>query len=442
MAIDFKLRDFSHPLSIFKLRQTLEKTQWMSASELRAYQSKQLQTIVKHAAKHVPYYRQLFEEQGIAPDDICCVEDLSRLPILDRASIVKSGAKMHADRVDQYHPKPYTTSGTTGQPLQILLDKSANVLEFVYYWRHWSWGGYRLGDRIAELGTLHFLNRSHLDSSPSDWQPALRRLMLNSSMVSTRHVKEMAQAMERYRPKFIKGMASTLFYFSSCLEDANLRVPAMDCAFSTGEMLPVEFRAKISKVLGCPVLDSYGHMERTVAISQCLEGGYHVNSDYGILEFTDPRPSQHETNLSSALGTSLYNKAMPLLRYDIGDTIETFDNSPQCPCGRSLPLVKAIHGRTNDIIVTPDGRYLTAIFVLPEQISGTRFVQFVQTSQTDLLIRVIPGTNWSPHERRKLETQAVRLVGKKMRVKIEEVRDADVMEPNGKRRVVISQISN
>ncbi len=62
-----------------------------------------------------------------------------------------------------------------------------------------------------------------------------------------------------------------------------------------------------------------------------------------------------------------------------------------CPCGRTFPLIEAIHGRHEDTIVTADGRHLTSLFVLPELARGIRFVQFIHTSPESLLINIVPG---------------------------------------------------
>ena len=74
------------------------------------------------------------------------------------------------------------TTGTMGEPLRFLIDKPSNVLEFVYYWRHWSWAGYRIGDRFAELASHYFLQRK--SSELGHVQRGFGRLLLNSIRLS------------------------------------------------------------------------------------------------------------------------------------------------------------------------------------------------------------------------------------------------------------------
>jgi len=445
MSIDFNLRDFAHPLTIWRLHRTLERTQWLSPSEVAAFRDRRLRGIVRHAYRNVPFYRRRLDEAGVRPGDIRGAADLTRLPLLDKETVRAAGESIHARVASRYHPIEHRTSGSTGEPLMFLLDRHANSLEFAYYWRHWSWAGFRLGDRFAELGTTHFLKRPELLDAPAHWQPHLRRLMLNGVQLSARRAGEMAAAIRRHRPRFVKGMASTLFFLARCLDEAGAHLPPLTAAFSTGEMLSPSFRETIESVLRCPVLDSYGHMERTVGICQCPEaGGYHVNSDYGLLEVVDPEPGTGgETRVGRAVGTSLHNLAMPLVRYEIGDRIEIFADDRACPCGRGLPLIKAIQGREEDVVVTPDGRYLTAIFILPEFVEGVGFAQFVQDRRDSLVINVVPMAGWNEEQRSALFGYASKLIGGTMELAVRAVDDDEIeVDASGKRRVVISHVAD
>ncbi|MFC1839991.1 phenylacetate--CoA ligase family protein [Thermodesulfobacteriota bacterium] len=444
MAIDFRIRDFFYPFGIYNLWKTLNRTQWLSKENLQSYQEQRLSRIIKQAYQHVPYYRSLFNEMGLRPSDIRHIDDLKKLPLLSKDTLRQHNSSFIAENAASYNPVIYKTSGTTGTPVEIYLDKNANILEFVYYWRHWSWAGYKMGDCFAELGSSFFLNRDHLNESVSMWQPFLRRLMLNSTRISVRHVKKMAEAIRKYRPKFLKGMASSIYYLAYCLKEAGITDISFKAIFSTGEVLTPAYRAMAESVLNCPVLDSYGHMERTVGISQCLEGGYHVNSDYGLLEFDDLRTFMEEnTTLGRAIGTSLYNLAMPLIRYDVGDDIELFTKPKSCPCGRSLPLVKAIHGRSEDTIVTPDDRFITSMFIIPEFTKDARFIQFLQESRSSLLVNIVPGVLWNSKEEEKISSYLLKLIGKNMEITIRRITmDEIIRDSSGKIRTVISLLPN
>ena len=443
MAIDFRFKDFCHPLGIYRLRRQLEKTQWLPPEELQAYQDKRLTRIVQHSAAQVPYYRDLFKRLGLAPGAIRTAADLQQLPLLSKERLRENQDRFLAANAERYNPVAYSTSGTTGTPLTFWLDKHANILEFVYYWRHWSWAGYRLGDRFAELGSVFFLKRKGFAKKAAVPQRHMRRLMLNSNHLSAQSAGEMAAAIRAFRPRYLKGMASALYFLAWSFHEAGITDIGFKGIFSTGETLTPQYREVISKALNGPVLDSYGHMERTAGISQCLEGGYHVNADYGLLELVDARTAADgRTRLARAVGTSLYNLAMPLLRYEIGDDIELFDSPRQCACGRTLPLVKAIHGRREDTIVTPDGRFITALFVLPEFVAGAKFIQFIQETAETLTVHVVPGRDWNQRNQARLADYIEKLVGDAIRFKVHTVFDEDIVtDKSGKIRCVISRVA-
>jgi phenylacetate-CoA ligase len=292
---------------------------------------------------------------------------------------------------------------------------------------------------FAEMQTSFFLKRGDRGDALTHWQPHLGRLLLNSSRTGPARAAAMAEAIRRHGCRFLKGLASTLFAFAlACRQtgEASLRFIAL---FTSGETLNPRHRAFLEEVFQSPVLDSYGHMERTVAISQCPRGGYHLNLDYGVLELVDLQPANNgRSRIGRAIGTSLHNMAMPFIRYDIGDEIEIFTQPEVCPCGRTLPLIKSIRGRRGSTLVAPDGTYLTSLHILPELMTGVRFVQFVQESKTDLCLRVVPDGDWPQSQRKQALELVRRAVGPSMTVVLQETTfEQLVREHSGKTPCVV-----
>ena len=208
--------------------------------------------------------------------------------------------------------------------------------------------------------------------------------------LSLANVHDYAAVMTRYRPLYLKGLPSALFHLATVLAAAKVSVPPLRAVFSNGENVTPQMRAAIELAFQCPLLDCYGHMERTACIAQCLDGSYHVLADYGLLELADPQPSgEPGVSLATAIGTTLYNRAMPLLRYEIGDLIEVYQDPPRCRCGRSFPVVRGVRGRIATAIVTPEGRVESALFTLPSLVPGIAFMQFVQRRSDAVEVRVV-----------------------------------------------------
>ena len=442
MAIDFTFRDFFDPFTILRLRNALKRAQW-DEDYLRAYQQERLRAIVRHAAQHVPHYQRQFRELGLSPEDIECAEDLKRLPPLSRDTVREDGSLFLADDYRRYRPVIAHTSGSSGVPLEFYLDRESNALEFVHYWRHWGWAGYRLGDRFAELASVHFLNRPQLDGKISDLQRWYGRLMLNSMKLTSATVGEYICLLEKFKPRYLKGLPSALYHLAILIGAAKPRIAPMRAVFSSGENVTPEMRVAIENTFQCRLLDCYGHMERTVCIAQCFEGSYHVLSDYGLLELGERGPSANPgVELAPAIGTSLYNRAMPLLRYEIGDLIEVYAHPPRCRCGRSFPVIRGVRGRMATAIVTPEGRVESALFALPAIVPGIAFLQFVQHRRDFVEVRVVR----TPAFDRGCESMLMRCLSEALGASIQ-VRvvylalEETEKDASGKRPVVISAVA-
>jgi len=468
VGIEFRLREFFAPVTIWRLRRTFERTQWMPPDERRAYQDRLLRATVCHAYERVPYYRDQFDRVHLKPDDIRTAADLSKVPILDRAAVRAAGGRLVARGA---RPRSTTTtSGTTGEPVTVHFDYRANALEFVYYWRWWSWAGYRLGERFAQVVIEPFLRRPAGDERPVIWQPLCRRLMINAVALAPARAGVIAEALRRYRPRFLKGTFVGLYALARLLAGAGVEIDPMRAAFSTAGHLPPAWRGLIERTFGCQVLDGYGHMERCVAISQCPAGGYHVCDDYGLLELLRPArvmslpPSWGKVRMGGnppppplpspvkgegtaetpasladdrsgappgssgrrAIGTSLHNRAMPLIRYETGDLVEPAAPDAVCPCGRTLPLVTAIVGRCEDIVITPSGRVVSGLFIVHHHVPGVEFVQFIQAEPDRLIVRICRGADYNATSERALRVLLERLVGQTMRIYLEHVAFEDL----------------
>ncbi len=440
MSIDFRIRDFMYPRAIWELHRTFERNQWLPLEQAERYQVNRLRLILKRAWEKIPYYREQFKARGLHPDEISCLADLACVPTLSKEALRQNRDALIADDAARHGPFLCSTSGSTGEPVGFYLDRHAQVQEFAYYWRHWGWAGYRLGSSFAELCSHYFVTRKRLYDQATDAQRYLRRLLLNSNLICDAGCRQMAEALRRDQPRFLKGVASALYFLALRFRQLGITDIHFDAVFSTGDLVTQMYRNVIESVFSCPLLDSYGHMERTVAVSQCRQGSYHIHSDYGVLEVqTNGAAREGETVLGRVLGTSLHNLAMPLIRYEVGDTVEVFREPRLCPCGRGFPLIKAVHGRHEDVVMTPDGRVITALFIVPKFVSGVRCIQFVQDAAARLRILVVPDLEWK-QESAELLTECVRrMVGKEMRVELRLVELADLhRDPSGKLRAIVS----
>jgi phenylacetate-CoA ligase len=427
MGIDFKLKDFAYPVALVRMRRAFERNQALTADELAQQQWRSFVRIASHAYQNVPYYRRLFDSSGFTPSRLDSRADASALPYLTKSILSRSFAELSANNADRYRSAELRTSGSTGAQVRFLVDKRSNVLEFTYYWRFWGWHGYRLGDRVAELSAESFVPLTKHRDCLFKLSRSTNRVLVNSLLLSRANARAYVALFKRLRPKFLKGLPSNLYVLALLCKDLGEVGITFRAVFSQGENLSPRQRRLIEEVFSTPVYDSYGHLERTVAISQCPQQRYHVHTDYGFTEFVKPgQDVQLPLELSDSravfeiVSSSLHNLAMPLLRYKTGDLAILDAGQKSCPCGRAFPLVHAIIGRETEIVVTPDKRAVTALYVALDRIAGLTSAQIVQESLDTLIVRVVLGTA----ERSFVQHEVVRAIhaftGPAMRVIVRE----------------------
>ena len=395
MGLDFRIRDFAYPFAMLKAKRRFDRQQYMPSAALEDYQLSRVLTIVSHAYKNVPYYRGLFDANAIHPSQLAGLSDCSRIPFLTKDILSRSFADLSAANAHAYKPMTLHTSGTTGGQVKFLVDRASNILEFVYYWRFWGWHGYRIGNRFAEFSAQRFTPIEKNADRYFELNPLINRLLLNSLLLSKANVRTYVGMFNRFQPLFLKGLPSNLYVFALLCSEVPNHGISFRAVFSQGENLFPHQRKLIAEVFSSPVFDSYGHLERTAAISQCPSGSYHIHADYGFVELVKHRPGVRFTaplrsgqSVFEVVGTSLHNLSMPLLRYKTGDLVILDSGHGRCPCNRTFPVVHSIIGRDSDIVVTAEGRAVTALYVALDRLPGIACGQIVQESRDTLVVRI------------------------------------------------------
>lgn len=399
----------------------LRRSQWRSADEIQAEQHRKLRELLRVAAQ-VPYYRSL----GVGPDD-----DLAQFPILSKATV---RARFN-DFLNPQQPRCGVfedhTSGSTGAPLRFLLTAEQKAYEMAYSIRFWRWAGYRTGDRIAAF-------RSYIPATERDrlWKLDRRTRTLFFSVydLTPANLRRYIAEFNRYRPQFVRGYPSSIFAFAQFAATEGLPVHAPRAALTSSETLSPEMRAAIERVLQCPVFDWWGTNERVVTACQCEQRGvYHVNAEGGILELV---PAAN--GLYRMIGTGLINQVMPLIRYDLGDLAVP---AQPCPCGRGLPVIGGILGRSDDLIITGEGKVVPPVrfYTLFETYDQVRQFQVVQSAPDAVTIRLVPARELSDGELTGLRQKLRRFLGDRVAVELTVVNEIQP-EPSGKVRNVVSLV--
>lgn len=423
--------------SVGRLWKFFDTTQWWSLDQLQAWQDERLACLIAHAYNNVPYYQRVMHERGLRPADIVCVNDLIKLPILAKSIVRQEREALISQNIDPQRIKLNSTGGTTGEPLQYYGDWEAWSADLACLYRGWGFAGYRPGDRMATLAGSSLVPDQRTSLTQRIRLRLERNLPLSVIALSADRSREYAGQLAAFRPQYLRGYPTALYVFARHVRSMNLKLPGFKAAFTTAEVLQPQHRTVIEEVLNCPVFDGYGCRDGGANAMECdHHRGMHLSPERAIVEFLDD--AGNRTSGGRMILTDLFNYSMPFIRYEVDDVGEL--GQTLCSCGRGLPLLARLEGRTTDILTFGNGTTLsgpaaTLIF------RKTSFLQYhlCQKNRYTLIVRYVPGDP----ERNNVDVgETHRLLqhhlGPEISVQFEQVDDIPPTNA-GKRRFIVSE---
>jgi phenylacetate-CoA ligase len=422
-----------------RLKNAMERNQWLPRHELQQLQLERLRALLTQAGKQVPYYRKLFARTGFRPETVRSVADLRALPFLDKAAI-----RAHTDALKSEAGRTlyrFNTGGSSGEPLIFYVGRERRSHDVAAKWRATRWWGVDIGDpeivlwgSPIELGTQ--------DKIKSLRDKLMRTRLLSAFSLSDDAVRQLLAEIRAYKPKMLFGYPSALSHIARYAETHGIRMN--DCgikvAFVTSERLYQEQRDQISKTFGCPVANGYGGRDAGFIAHECPQGGMHITAEDIIVEIVDadgnPVP---DGSPGEIVVTHLATSDFPFIRYRTGD-VAVLDTDT-CGCGRSLPLLKEIQGRTTDFIVARDGTVmhgLALIYVLRE-IPLLRSFKIIQESLDETTVLVVPEAGFDAASTKRIESGFKARLGQGVHIDVQLV-DSIPVERSGKFRYVVSKV--
>lgn len=373
----------------------LERSQWWTPEALRTLQEEKLRQLVVHAQRHVPLYRQLWDEAGVDPATVQTVEDLRRLPVVTKPLLRDAFPDQAlADDVVRRHLVPYTSSGSTGEPFRFVMTRAEKGMRWAVMFRCWAWAGFYQGTRYANVMGEH---------AHGAFQGG-RRQLLEQRLTNMLHIPAFAahdgrldqvvEALARFRPAVLRSYPATAHRLAEAFAERHIDLP-LRSVLTTGEVLFPFQRQAIERQFQCRVFDAYGGDGMDVAFQCGHNAGFHINAEAVIVEVLD------EAGLPVSRGqegqivlTNLNNFTMPFIRYAIDDLGAL--SGERCACGRGLPLLDHVVGRSSDQLVLPSGRALlmwtfTTLFRLTPGIDA---FQVRQVAADHLVVSLVPGAKF------------------------------------------------
>ena len=398
------VRDVFHPLALWRAgdlgqldyQRQFERTQWLSADELRDLQWRRLRTLLEQAYRQCPFYRERFDRLGLRPDDFRAPEDLRVLPPLEKRDIQEQGERMVARNWPRADLVRNQTGGSTGTPITFYLSADRKRSRAAATARHNRWAGWEVGDRAAVIWG------APQDRPATGWRARLRRallrepLWLDTGCITERSLSAFHAALLRHRPRVIQAYARAAVLFARYLRARGLPACRPRAVVTSAEVLEAEDRRLLEEVFGCPVFNRYGCREVSVIASECdAHRGLHVMAEGLYVEVETAHGTAGPGEVGAVLITDLLNLAMPLVRYRIGDLGAWA--AGDCPCGRRLPRLEKVAGRVTDFLVGGDGRLVSGVFLATYVVAHRPSLGQVQIRQDRpgaVLYRIRPGSGF------------------------------------------------
>lgn len=414
----------------------LEEAQWWDADRLHAYRDRSLIALIRVAYHEVPFYRQLMDEAGVKPDDICGPGDLYKLPVVTK-DMLRQGYPHQTTRPTGWKTFEDCTSGSTGANFWVRKDTETAGWCRASFTLALEWAGWQLGEPHLQTGMT--LSRS--------LEKRLKDVILRCHYVSAFDLRDESldislDLLERYAIQHLWGYPGSLYFLArrALQKGWNRQLRSI---VTWGDTLYPHYRQTIELAFRTPVSDTYGCNEGIQVSAQCDHGAYHIHTLDVVVEYLDddecPVLPGQPGNL---ILTRLHPGPMPLIRYRVGD-VGVAGNAELCDCGRGFDLMESIQGRDTDVIITPSGNRLIVHFFtgILEHFTEIDSFQVIQDTLDSMTVRVVPTRQFSEEAIDRIISALKEKGASDMDIQLELV-DAIPLPPSGKRRFVISELPN
>jgi phenylacetate-CoA ligase len=440
-GIIFPLHEWIKKHHTTSVRKELETTQWWSAEQIQALQITRLRHLLVHAGKDVPYYRDLFSSIKFDPHTVNSLGDLSRLPILTKDIIRREGDRIKSPSAQ--HLKRFSTTGSSGDPLQFYIGKDRVTHDVAAKWRATRWWDVDIGDpeMVAWSSPIELNTQDRIKQIRDR---LLRTRLLSTHSLSPERTDRFLEEIIAFRPRMLFGYPSSLTLLAQRAEDRGIDMSKLGIkvAFVTAERSYPHQRDIISRVFKCPVADGYGGRDAGFIAHECPAGGRHITAEDIIVEVVDAEGNPLlEGQAGEVVVTQLFTHDFPFVRYKNGDVATL--SAEKCSCGRGLPLIKEVQGRTNDFLITQEGGRVhdVAFAMVLRDTPGVKQFKIIQETLALVRLQLVTDKNFNEAVQRPKIEQTFRFhLGKDLQLNIEFVTEI-APEKSGKYRYVVTHVT-
>ena len=370
----------------------LEQSQWWSKEQLEAQQMLQISQLLAYAYQTIPFYQKRLGILLEISDRLLNFDDFRQIPILTRQDLQEHGKEMISGEIPESHlpTGKGQTSGSTGKPITFCSTRVTGVFYRALNLRSHLWHQRNLRGKLAAIR----VPRAKLKGKKDKNQVKLWADVFASGPIveldSGKTIKQQLTWLQQENPDHLLTYPSNLLALAKRSRELEIKLPKLRELSTFGEVLTPEVRKVCREIWDLPIVDVYSCQEIGALALQCPEHEhYHIQSENVIVEVLDSnnQPCQ-PGQIGRVVLTDIHNYAMPLIRYEIGDYAEVGE---PCPCGRGLPVLRQILGRTRNMLMLPSGEMRWPAFILYEwaKLGPIRQIQAIQRSLEEIEIKMV-----------------------------------------------------
>ncbi len=414
----------------YSARERFTTDEWLS------WQQEKLKPLLALCADHVPYYRRTWTQ---AQKEAARVGSLADLPLLDKEPIRANPKAFCRDDLYPRFRVTFHTSGSTGTPIATIW----TVQEVRRVWalhetRPLRWAGVSFHLPRATLGGRLVEPDPRSQGPFYRFNAVERQVYLSAFHLRPDTVRLYVQALWRHGTQWLIGYSFSSYLFARLILEQGLKPPPLRALVTNAEKVTGEMRQVIKEAFSCGVYEGYGSVENVLLASECQEGRLHVSPDAGVVEILRPDGTPCDPGEpGEVVATGLTRDYQPLVRYRLGD-MAVWDEDP-CPCGRSMPVLKEVIGRIEDVVVGPDGREMVRFHGIFVDQPHVREGQIIQEELTRIRVKVIVTDGFGDSDVQEIVHRIQQRLGAGVKVIVEPV-DRIPRTSAGKFQAVVSNL--